>query len=196
MTLKCTNRRKQPVRQSLVIFPASLLMNTTLRFVEPQSHHQNKRESDEALLTKNALNYSQVHKASVRAALRQLQVKVRQNAIRGVVRPRDSDLARVMSTEGYVDDFPKQSVPRELLQSSSSKGSMITLGNLRGLVKEELGKGIVWKSRLARIQRGSHCDCGGCQSASTNRLFGIGIYHPQGCAGASRAVLQGSLSVS
>jgi hypothetical protein len=46
-----------------------------------------------------------------------------------------------MSTEGYVDDFPKQSLPRELLQSSSSKGSMITLGNLRGLVKEELGKG-------------------------------------------------------
>jgi hypothetical protein len=42
MTLKCTNRRKQPVRQSLVIFPASLLMNTTLRFVEPQSRHENK----------------------------------------------------------------------------------------------------------------------------------------------------------
>lgn len=96
-------------------------------------------------MMKDSLNYSQVHKNSVRAALRQLQVEARQHAIRGDVRPPDTDLTRVLSTKGFVDDMPQESVPRVLLQSSSAKGAVVSLGNLRGIVKEELGKGTYGK---------------------------------------------------
>lgn len=94
---------------------------------------------------KDALNYEQLHKDDIKSALRQLQRLARQNAIQSVVRPRDSDLTRVLSTKGYVDDLPKQSVPRPLLQATSTKGAKIVLGDRRGVVKEELGKGTYGK---------------------------------------------------
>jgi hypothetical protein len=78
-------------------------------------------------------------------ALRQLQVEARQNAIRGAVSPRDFDLTRVLSTKGYVDDLPKHSLPRTLLQATSAKGALVSVGDLRGVVKEELGKGLFGK---------------------------------------------------
>jgi len=102
-----------------------------------------KRESEEEAMVVNAShhNYSKLHKDDIRLALRQLQVEARQLVVRGVVRPRDTDLTRVLSTKGYVDDLPKQSMPRALLQSTSAKGAKIVLGDRCGVVKEELGKG-------------------------------------------------------
>lgn len=44
-----------------------------------------------------------------------------------------------------MDDLPKLSLPRALLQATSAKGAVISLGDRRGLVKEELGKGTYGK---------------------------------------------------
>lgn len=62
-------------------------------------------------------------------------------ACSGAVRPRDSNLTRVLSSQGYMDSLPDQSVPRALLQMTSAKGSKITLREKVGFVKEELGRG-------------------------------------------------------
>lgn len=66
------------------------------------------------------------------------------------MRPRDNDLTRVLSTKDYVDDLPKVSMPRALLQSKSAKGAKIILGDRRGVVKEELGKGAYAKVVLLK----------------------------------------------
>ena len=99
------------------------------------------RESDEVLVVKASLDYNKLHKDDIRMALRHLQAEARKVSLGGAIRHRDSDLTRVLSTSGYVDDLPKQSMPRALLQATSAKGSKISLGHRLGIVKEELGRG-------------------------------------------------------
>lgn len=86
-------------------------------------------------------NYSELHRKDIKFALRQLQAEARENAVRGVVRPRDTDLTKVLSTKGYVDDLPSLTMPRALIQSTSSRSAKVILGDRRAIVKEELGKG-------------------------------------------------------
>jgi hypothetical protein len=98
------------------------------------------RQSD-VLGVKASLDYSELHKNAIRLALRKVQVEAREMACSGAVRPRDSNLTRVLSSKGYMDSLPDQSVPRALLQMTTAKGSKITLGGKFGFVKEELGRG-------------------------------------------------------
>lgn len=118
-------------------------------------------------------NYSTLHKKDIRLALRQLQGKARENAVNGVVRMRETDLAKVLSTEGYVEDAPSQSLPRALLQSTSAKGARISLGERRGVVKEELGKGTYAKVVLMETITDGNADAVAVKAQAPTDCLGL-----------------------
>ena len=98
------------------------------------------RQSD-VLAVEAPLDYEALHRDDIRQALRQVQVEARKKAFSGAVQPRDNNLTRVLSTKGFVDDLPKQSMPKAFVQKTPAKGSMIILGRRSGIIKQELGRG-------------------------------------------------------
>ena len=88
-----------------------------------------------------AHDYDSLHKVDVRRAIREMSQQAELHSNGRPFTREETDLAVTLSTVGTVLDLPGHMLPRALRKKSSTQGEEISVGNRKGRITQELGRG-------------------------------------------------------